>query len=93
MRGIDSGRPLPLVATAGSNSLFDSPRSGKRILVLPDSNAEPPGFGKPSIGIAIACTVPFHLLGPEVPIRRGDSVVLRAPMPKAAVQEDRYLST
>lgn len=59
------------------------------ILVLPHSQHSPPGGGQDAVSVSIPCSSSVHFCGPVASVRLGDREVLRAPVPEAAVDEDR----
>ena len=61
-----------------------------RILVLPESEHRPTGMLQERGHPFITGTVARDLGSPEFRVAFGDCVVLRAPVPKASVHEDRY---
>lgn len=63
------------------------------ILVFPYPHGRPTGLAQPAVSFAISCSIPLDLVGPELSVRDCDSVMVRAPMPEAAVQEDRDLGS
>jgi hypothetical protein len=55
--------------------------------MLPDANNYPSSSRKPLVSITVTPPVARYLVGPELGISRGDSVVLRATMPKTAINK------
>jgi hypothetical protein len=58
------------------------------IFVLPDSDADPTGFGEALIGVAVSGSVVGDLAGPERSVGGCDGVVLGTAVPEAAVDEN-----
>lgn len=74
--------------TARSHGPGNAMRCHVRVLMLPN-NDDPPTFGSESgPGVGIAPYVPVHFRGPVGHVRGRRVVVLAAPVPEAAVDED-----
>jgi hypothetical protein len=65
----------------------DAVRRFVHLLVLPDADDIPTRLAKELVDLAIALAVPAHLLSPVASVGDCDGVVLRATVPKAAVDE------
>src|SRR5215469_12017235 len=61
--------------------------------VFPYPDNGPPGRMEPGVGVSIACHVALDLRAPELGIAPGRAVMLRAAVPKAAVDEDGDLGS
>jgi hypothetical protein len=59
--------------------------------MLPEAQAKPTRLGQAAICVLVTLPVSADLLGPKPGVRCSHRVMLRAPMPEAAVQEDGYL--
>jgi hypothetical protein len=59
--------------------------------MLPGSNDEPALIGQQEVCLHVPLPVRADLLCPEASVRFRHSVMLRAPMPEASVQEDSDL--
>ncbi len=58
------------------------------VFMLPDSDADPTGFGEALIGVAVSGSVVGDLAGPERSVGGCDGVVLGTAVPEAAVDEN-----
>lgn len=96
---------MPIMPAARISAIEDSgavalpagkdhiPNPGRSIFggfVLPDPEAEPSGFGEPSIGVGIAGPIAGYLLSPVISVCGGDRVMFRTPVPETAVEKDRH---
>lgn len=91
--GSAHSRPFPargrLARPALSNKRSDLPSPHFRVLMFPDSDDQPPGRREPGIGVSIPNAVPLKLLVPVPSVHlRSSPGVIRASVPKAAVNED-----
>lgn len=59
--------------------------------MFPMADYSPAGGGEPSVGLGVALTVLYNLQIPVVAVGSWALIVIRATMPKAAVNEDRDL--
>lgn len=58
--------------------------------MLPNSNDLPASLRKTPIGVPVSSLVRFELLAPELGVVLGPGRMLWAPMPEAAIDEDRH---
>lgn len=61
--------------------------SRARIFVFPDPNYDPSSFYQLPVCISVTCDIAFDLVGPEVSVRDGESVVIRAAVPETSIEE------
>lgn len=71
--------------------LFDPIRGNLGVFVLPNPNRDPAARTKNCIGLGITESVSFDLLIPEGRVADWQRAVVGAPMPEAAVNENRNL--
>jgi hypothetical protein len=57
--------------------------------MFPDPNHSPPSVGKQLISFTVTSTITFNLVPPEFVVHSSGTIVLRAAMPIASVNEDR----
>lgn len=87
MKNLVAGRRS--VAPTGTHDIANTKGGFVRILVFPDPEAHPSGVSELLVGVTVTRDVAFHFVGPELGVRHGNGVVLRAPVPKASIEEDR----
>jgi len=71
------------------HNLSHPPCGGRHVIVRPESQYGPSGGSEPRVGIAIACRVRFDFRAPPSRIQLWPGPVLRTPMPKAPIDENR----
>lgn len=71
------------------NFVSDHTRRPLRILMLPDSYAEPTSFGEATIGIPISSSIRLDFIGPVLAVGYCNSVMFRASVPETSVKEHR----
>jgi hypothetical protein len=77
--------------SAGAHDSLNAQRSLLRIFVFPDPDADPAGLSQSLVGVAVARNVARYFVRPKLGVRYSDGVMLRAPVPKASIEEDRDL--
>jgi hypothetical protein len=84
----DPARLLLSSGQAGLTGCDDIPdycRRPSRVLVLPNSNADPTGLGKPAVRIRIPATILLNLISPKSTVGSSNTMMPWTSMPKAAV--------
>ncbi len=81
------------VVLPGSYDRFDQVGRGGDVLMFPDSEHHPAGFGERLVGRTVASDVGVELPSPPVSVRLGAGSVFGAAVPETAINEYGYPSS